>query len=206
VLASIAGANMENKVMAVRFGSSPLRQPWIGGGYRPGRLLLASVLFGAWLVGTAAAITSEDFMYSAAKTGVLSISPMELSPDDADFAGDYLRSPEALIGSGCFSTGLHLPQRAELSTLTVYYFRSIAIPVVRMHRKRLAVADPAEAFVDRGLTGPNNVRNQEVIALPPALRVVRNQVFAYSLTFCLADGTDSFLGAQIEYTFTSAGD
>ena len=73
------------------------------------------------LTGAAQAVTDSVFKYSAQKIGSYSISVVEMSPQSYGnvFSIDFFHG--RLYGGGCYTTGVHLPQGAKITFLTVYY-------------------------------------------------------------------------------------
>src|SRR3954467_7184372 len=84
----------------------------------------ASGLLGALsLSSIAQAVTDTIFKYTNPKNGYYSIHPMAMAPDGTFTAGAYINSYNSgtVTGSGCFGTGVNLPQGATMTGLTVWF-------------------------------------------------------------------------------------
>jgi hypothetical protein len=100
-------------------------------------------LVAATTIGAAQAITDSNFIYSSPKTGFYSIDSAALTPENELIvynSGLHGISP-ATAASGCFVTGVNLPNRATITDLDVW-FRSGASaggqPIFSLRRKKFS--------------------------------------------------------------------
>jgi hypothetical protein len=171
-------------------------------------VLAASAVALVLVIGGAAhAVTDTVFKYTNPRTGFFTIDPMALTPDP-DFR-TYTTSYNAgnLTGTGCFNTGVNLPNGATITALTVWFASG-------------ASSDPSFFFVRRDLTTGNpdtfvngvsvhddsTARKGHTFKIPNTAIAKVDGVHSYGFGVCFPDATNSFLGARVAYTFTTAGD
>jgi len=162
--------------------------------------------------GVAVAITSGDFTYSPARAGYFTINALAMSPDGSggatgysiEFASQSLRRNNGL--SGCFVTGVNLPNGARISNLAWWYSSGPGgEPSFILFRHALgngAVTNIAARFVG----SDTGARTLDYSAIPQSANtIVDNAKASYSVGLCLGPN-DRFSGARIGYGFNSAGD
>lgn len=155
--------------------------------------------------GTAVAITSPNFTYSAVQQGHYTIGPSALTPRGTDAADDYFINVSDLSGVGCYQTGVNLPQGASVNSVTTWYKSNVASnPGVFLYRHNVP-NDGINLLVSASIDDDSNTRKPITHTVPANLRIVNNLYFEYSYYICLDDGT-LFYGARINYTFKTAGD
>jgi hypothetical protein len=173
-------------------------------------LLVSGIAIGTLLVGTAAAVTSRSFTYSNAKTGKLSLSPSDFSPDELDTAGDDYHTTWAgarlTNGSSarCFNTGVHLPSGSKMTSIKFFYKSDASTNFFgKVYRQILATG----SFAELASSNPSNDANtlaSDVQPVPSALQRVMNGTYAYMVGVC--PNTGEFDGAVITYKYFNAGD
>ena len=171
-------------------------------------IFAAGVVATLVLSGTAIAITDTSFTYSSVKTGYLTISPMDLAPGTDEVAtGDYDVTGSRLAHrglGGCYNTGVNLPQNARITTVQTYYRSNTNSSSFALVRNYLAT-DTLEWLAWAALPDTDMSRTSVTSTVSSAARTVWNNVYSYGFEVCLA-APDSFGGARITYTYTSAGD
>lgn len=171
-------------------------------------IIVGAIAAAVGLSGTALAITSTSFVYSAAKTGYFSIDAMSMSPDSADSASDFLIEWTGSLttgSTGCYNTGVHLPNGATARSVTMWYSSSAGSdPTVLLLRRRFSDGH-SDNLVDGTGVSDTHVRKAVKINIADAMSKVNNLGYSYGFGVCLKNG-DAFLGARIEYTFNNAGD
>ena len=172
--------------------------------------VLAAFLIGAMSVGTAVAITSKAFRYSKPKTGWLSIHPADMAPDNiADPAKDYFNSWGGRLRnedqSRCFNTGINLPQKAKIQSVTFYY-ESDATSEFFGYLFRLPLGDKGEDDLAVAEPKTDTPGIQSItIDVPTDKQTVKNKKYAYAMGVFPYLGS-TFNGARITYTYRSASD
>ena len=175
---------------------------------RIGAVLMGACTVSALAFEPASAISANDYLYSPAKTGYLTISPMAMAPqrDDALFHPEYaITYPGTLQGFGCFQTGVNLPQGASIiSVSTVYASGNQSDITIKLLRSALSNGAAANLI---STTVLDNTMTRKVVtfAIPFALRTVNNPAYSYGYAVCLGLNT-GFAGARIVYTYKNAGD
>jgi hypothetical protein len=157
----------------------------------------------------AQAATDTIYKYSTPKMGVFTISPLAMTPYalGIDYTAEAtLGQLQVNSGQGCFTTGVNLPQGAEITGLhSVWTSGGTFISTFRLFRH--ALLTPQVLVVRDGAvigTGP-----RRLIKADPASgheQIVNNNQYTYSLLLCIFDTTDKFHGARVVYTYTNAGD
>lgn len=168
--------------------------------------LLAGAALASLIGGTAVAITSPDFTYSAAKQGYFTIDPMAMSPANAaSVEGFSIFSANRLAGSGCYVTGINLPQGAIVASVTTWYSSNVSSnPSIAVYRHNLPTGAATPLVADT-IADNSNTRKPITHTVPVSLRTVENLYFAYGYSICLGENT-FFYGARINYLYNSAGD
>jgi len=151
---------------------------------------------------SAVAVTSTEFVYSSKQVGVLTIHPMALAPDGSSSAAQsYFTgwSNASTTGDGCFQTAVNLPAGARIASLRVWSQGVIFVSFTGVN-----LNTGAGTFLFSGdvgdTTGSRVLTIKDITPNP----IVGN-TFAYGLGVCL-EPSESFNGARITYTYTSAGD
>ena len=160
----------------------------------------ALVVTGTMAGTPAQAFTDKNFTYTKPKKGFLAVSPMAFSPDGDASAVDYFNSwGGALTGSGCYNTGISLPNRATITSITYVHLGEVYVNLV-------------STGIGTGLT-TNIVSETSPLAAARTVRkvnvspeyIVANGTSMIGLGVCL-NANEEFFGAKITYTYTSAGD
>jgi hypothetical protein len=157
--------------------------------------------------GSAYAVTSNVFKYSASKIGYFGIDPMALAPDGADSAKVYsieFTGALSATGGSCFATGVHLPNRARMTALQVWYSSGASHnPLV--HLRRHGFDRSGDAIFQRTIVDNTSVRKSVNIRITDAaLATIDNAHYTYGFGICLDNG-DNFFSARIAYTYEDAG-
>jgi len=161
------------------------------------------------IIGNAAhAITDSIFKYSTPKVGYFSIHPMALSPDQDTRTYMVTFGDATLTGTGCFKTGVNLPDGATISALRVWFESDASSdPIFYFIRHNLATGQE-DAFVTSAVVHDDSaerVAHNFVIPNTSAAKVSSGQ-YAYGFAFCGQQNRDRFYGARVAYTYTTAGD
>jgi hypothetical protein len=159
----------------------------------------SGVLIAMFVGGIANAINSAVFRYSTPRVGYFSVSAMAFAPDDNISAGNFaVNYPTGqLSGGGCFNAGVHLPQGAKMTGLSVWFSSTSASAMLLRHRLINGVSD--EIVSKTGITRAGTFDISD-----PALEVIDNIRYGYGFAACPGNGV--FLGARIRYTYSAAGD
>jgi hypothetical protein len=160
--------------------------------------------------GYAFAITSNAFTYSPELNGALMIDPMDLSPDGNESAGNYhIDYPDGRLiagGSSCFSTGLHLPQGAKLVELRIFHASLSTSDLSFFLVKHVPATGANVSILTTGIPDNSGTRKATAFDLTAnANRVINNATGGYGLGICVG-ASDTFFGARIAYSYSSAGD
>jgi hypothetical protein len=169
-------------------------------------LLVVGLLIGMLTVGTAVALTSSSFKYSSPKTGKLSLSPSDFTPNGC-CGYSWINSwyPPALWGGGiiCFDTGVHLPNGSRIISIKFFYksdnTHDFAGGLWRQNlptgaTSTLAYVQPADdSFTLKSVSK----------TVPSTLQTVANGTHAYMVGVCPGPYFD---GAIITYKYFNAGD
>jgi hypothetical protein len=171
---------------------------------------LAGAAVAAVLGGTAVAVTSPTFTYSAVQKGYYTINAMAMAPNSDESAEDYLISyPTAALtsfaGNACYQTGINLPQGATVVSVTTWYQSDVTSDaLVSLYRQNL-LHNTKRTLISADIIDDNDTREFITHTVPTNLRTVDNLYFSYGYAFCLGNGTH-FSGARINYLFKTAGD
>jgi hypothetical protein len=169
---------------------------------------VAIVSVGLSLTGVAYAITSSVFRYSTAKVGYHTIHPMDLAADNDSrtYTILYLEGTLNSPSGGCFQTALHLPERANITGMSVWSSETAGGNVTaQIFRTTLSNGDGL-LVANEPSTDTSGTRVGKFYPITsPATVISRN--YGYGFDVCLAGGAAStFYGARIQYSFTDAGD
>lgn len=173
--------------------------------------LVAGILIGLLLIGSAVAVTSSSFKYSQTQTGYLRLSPMDFAPDSLlgatsdyfnSWSGGRLSNDDT---SRCFNTGVNLPQGAKLKKVTYYYQSDATSDFFGEVVRSDPVADTTQVFAVVSPIDDTDVAASVTANVPTNRKTVNNQRYAYAVGVCPNLGTD-FRGVRIQYTYTTAGD
>ena len=162
------------------------------------------------LSGVAQAVTDTIFQYTAPKTGYSSISVMAMAPGSTSSGDAYSSiwsSPGHLTAaSGCFMTGVNLPNSARMTQLTVWTTSGAGSDPILFLVRHALTDGTAHFFVQQPFPDNSGTRKRNNVAIPNTpTAVVNNASYTYGFGICLNDG-DSFHGARVAYTYTHAGD
>jgi hypothetical protein len=176
------------------------------------------LLFALLVGGAAHAITDTVFKYSSVKTGYYGLSPLKFVPDDYQDAAGYA---DVFAGgfqflqlangntSGCFATGVNLPQGAKVTSFSMWY-SSDQVDGVGTSLVRAALTDGADDVIATlDSTNASQTRTQRTKAIPDSVIVtIDNGHFVYSTTVCLnsANQQSRYYAGRIGYTYSNAGD
>lgn len=169
--------------------------------------LVAGVAIGLMFLGTAAAVRSGKFVYNSPKTGFISLSPSDFTPDgpSSGYFNSWGADSLSSDGSTCFNAGVNLPHKAVIKWVDFYYESG---PTTDFYGEFLRQDFLAGAGESLGVVNPlddSGVPTIASVAITPPLGKVNNSVFAYMVGVC--PGSDSVLhGIRIEYTYKTAGD
>jgi hypothetical protein len=143
-----------------------------------------------------------------AERGYLSIHPMSLAPASSGTVSGsgYFQNGISLrlLGAGCFSTGLNLPQGAIVRRVELYYRSSTDFdPSFYLYRTKPGI-DTHDLLI--GVTGMEDSGLPKSMVVPVArnLAVVKNDIYLYGFAVCMGK-QDVFDGARIIYTFDPLG-
>lgn len=173
-------------------------------------LMLVGVVVTVVLSGTAIAVTDNEFVYSTAQTGNLTIHPMALAPANHAAADNYSISwaPAKLTrgnASQCFNTGVNLPQQAKISRVRTTYSSGISSDLsVYLVRSELET-NTTDYLVGEVVPENSESRRTVVHDTRDAISVVDNTRYAFGFGVCLGP-TTIFEGARITYQYRRAGD
>ena len=159
------------------------------------------------LSGTVAALTATDFTYSTTKTGYYSIHPMDMAPEGNGAASNYSIGyiNAELFGTGCYSTGVHVPQGSRITQLVVAYSSGVGDdPGFFLYRSALSNGS-FTGLVDVEVQDDTDTRKLAVLPILGGPSLVSNIGFTYGFAAC-PGLSGIFNGARIAYTYTSAGD
>ena len=171
--------------------------------------LLAGIAIGMVVVGTAAAVTSSSFTYSKPKIGYLSLSTLDFSSDRVgDTLNDYRNDMAFLTDDSpdrYFVAGVHLPNGARILSATFWYSSSTLVTnfIGNLGRANLATPDSTDLARVQPTDNSGN-RTGVTQAVPAGMQTVNNRVYSYSVYVGIIPG-QTFYGARIKYSYTSAG-
>ncbi len=160
-------------------------------------------------IGTAEAITDTAFIYSAAKTGWYTINPAELVPQShlIGYNADTNLLSLTADNGACFGTGLHLPQGAAITQVTVWHQSGAPGGDLTIGVHRVGLATGAIDVVAAGNLHDNSNARKQVSLTPAAgTTAVNNASFRYTFVVCPLTTDNLFNGARISYTYKNAGD
>ncbi len=193
--------------------------------------LIAGVLVGIAITGTALALKSSSFTYSRTKTGYYSLSPMDFAPDSLHtptndyhkFWIDYVDPTPSPTDDSfvwrlgntdtarCFNAGVHLPKGAKMKSITFWYESGDLYGdlheddfygvLVRQNPSTNAAA----AIAAVAPIDDSGVKTPITALVESTKQTVNNQAFTYGVGVCVA-GDTYFYGARIKYTYKNAGD
>lgn len=169
---------------------------------------LTGIIMVLAISGLAQAITSDTFTYSAVKTGYYPIHPFDLSPDSDTSSENADVSPSgAIVGSGCFNTGVKLPQGATIVSITMWARSGVSTNPYLFLKRHTPATGAEVVLVDKQFPDDTNVRKSFSFTIPTSntARVVNNSNSLYGFLTCVGTNTE-FYGARITYTYRNAGD
>jgi hypothetical protein len=161
------------------------------------------------LSGAAHAITDTAFRYSTPQTGWLSIPPAAFMPiSNAYTWANFGYSLTGNTNAACFSAAVNLPQGAKMTAFAFWYQRNDSNNgnfTIALHRQNLKSGSVDEiATIAAANTG--GVRKAFSNAITNvSLQTVNNAAYNYVINQCVS-ATETFYGARIAYSYTTAGD
>lgn len=172
--------------------------------------LVAGMVIGSLLVGSAVAITDDAFKYPSPKTGYVNVSTMAFAPDSLQGAtDDYFNTwNESLTNQAtgrCFNAGVNLPQGATMTKVTFYYRSDATSDLGGYLVRRNAAHGSGVYVVSVSPTDDDDVATEVSASIPSTYRTVNNKKFAYGVGVCMDTEGTRFDGARITYTYTNAG-
>jgi hypothetical protein len=169
-------------------------------------LALASVASGQ-----AQAITKRAYNYTTPKRGYFMVPAVALVPRDNNAV--FTRSGVSILNSDsqllCFDAPVRLPHGAEITAMRAWYARPTEDAAVFIVGQRvrypqfIALNSIANTGSDQAPVSSGH--SVVVYNVPAELGVVRNNIYAYALTVCLAN-TGAFSAARFDYRYRNAGD
>jgi hypothetical protein len=171
-------------------------------------LALASAgLLALIVVGTAYAITSSSFKYSSTKTGYVSVSAMDMAPDnDAnDYFNDWSQGVEP-NDSSCYNAGVNLPSGSKVKSVTFLYKSGPTSEFFgRFVRMRLSTGVGTDIISAPNPANDTGLPSSVTRNVGAANQNVSNSQFAYGIGVCPGATDGTFIGARIKYTYRNAG-
>lgn len=169
-------------------------------------IALAGIVIGVALIGAAHAVVDSTYRYSTPQTGYLMVPAPAFVPESDTVAFSNGAALHAATNS-CFYAPVSLPQGAKIAQLTVWYTKS-GRDLAEAQLQSLSPLTPATltpiAVVLLTNTG-GAMRQASFDTFGTLVQTVNNAHFIYRIILCLS-GQESFVGARIRYTYTSAGD
>jgi hypothetical protein len=169
--------------------------------------LAAGIVAAIVLSGVAYAITGNAFIYSRAKPGYFSIHPASLAPFNDTISYQSSSGPPAQVqANGCLTTGVHLPDGAKITGLSVWYAAN-TVGGVGFSLFRDTPSNGTDAYLVFGSSDDaSGNRVGKLFSISRALATVNNKAGSYGFGVCPVNNTQIFYGARINYTYTTAGD
>jgi len=164
---------------------------------------LAIVLLG----GGAHAVTDTIFKYTNPRTGFFTIDPMALSADtdSRTYTTDYQNGN--ISGTGCFNTGVNLPNGAIVTALTVWIASGAGTdPNFVLLRRDLGTGNADVLLNHVNVHDDSTARTAHIFKFANNTGVKADNTHTFAFAVCLPDATNFFLGARVAYTYTTAGD
>jgi hypothetical protein len=171
------------------------------------RIALAAAAGTAALIGTAQAITDTAFTYSTPKSGSYSISPSALQPDDSGAVYSHNGGGTLTYtsgGSGCFVTGVNLPQGARVVSVNFWYASGNGNEPAFAFFRSSFTANVFEGAQYPG-SSDSGLRVQGGGVVPSGMATVNNPSYSYIVRWCAISPDNQFFGARINYTYSNAG-
>jgi hypothetical protein len=159
----------------------------------------------------AQAATDTIYKYTTPKIGSFSMSPVQLSPnaDNIDYSSDLFAGGRITVwsGSGCFSTGVNLPQGATMTGLTTSWSSVVGAGGAPSYiLVRSTLNNGMKTLVAKGDV-PDDTSSRKLFKanVLAGTELVNNHQHFYTLEICMGTN-DVFYGGRIAYTYTHAGD
>jgi hypothetical protein len=171
-------------------------------------IALTGILIGFTLSGAAYAISAAGFRYSAPQTGYLVIGAAAFVPQlsTTTYTMDSGLSLAA-SSSGCFAAPVNLPHGAKITQVAMWYSKTDVPGGFLL--QRVALTDPPSSATVIAEIAPlptgGVIKSAAVNVTNAPLQTVNNTRYAYAIAQCVSQ-TETFIGARIKYTYTSAGD
>jgi hypothetical protein len=162
------------------------------------------ILVGLALSGAAYAISSATFRYSTPQTGFLMIPAAAFVPETETVV--YHSGTElTTTGFGCFYAPVNLPHGAKMTSIAMWYRKNDAVQSGGQFLRKPVIGFP---IIIANLVSANTNGEEKSFAVSitdPSFQLVNNVRYTYSIFRCLSDA-ESFVGARITYSYTTAGD
>jgi hypothetical protein len=167
--------------------------------------LVAGIVIGLFASRVACAEQSNVFRYSTPQTGSLNINQAALTADNGSQVFDrdhgFLTAP-----TGCFQTGVFLPDGARLTRLTVWYSASVASKLQFLLFRDSSNSGLQGVIASRFNTDTSGNRVSETFVLSGPRATINNNGFSYVFMVCFSDSTAAFASARLTYKYRDAGD
>ncbi len=154
------------------------------------------------IAGAAYALTSKSFTYSKAKTGYVIVSHMAFTPGNDTRI--YTTEPDTGLTTtgGCFNAGVTLPAGAKVKSVQFFY-KSVTGAVLGRLWRTLLSNGSASSIATVQPTDTSGGYRSSIGAVAAAKQAV-SSAYSYGILACEGPG-DTFYGAKVKYTYTSAG-
>jgi hypothetical protein len=166
---------------------------------------LAVVASALAIGGGAAAITSNEFRYEDPKTAVYTLGGVAFQAAESDtrVTRSALGLSTPVAEQVCFFANINIPSSGRVKRVRTYVASNADAnhPSLRFIRVGISTLDPetiSEIEIPANVQG--TFETEEITESK-----IDNRRYVYMLELCLSQG-DFFASAQIEYTYTKAGD
>jgi hypothetical protein len=108
-------------------------------------------------------------------------------------------------GFGCFYAPVNLPHGAKMTSIAMWYRKNDAVQSGGQFLRKPVIGFP---IIIANLVSANTNGEEKSFAVSitdPSFQLVNNVRYTYSIFRCLSDA-ESFVGARITYSYTTAGD
>jgi hypothetical protein len=158
-----------------------------------------------------AAWAAADFTYDTPQTGYYSIHPMSFAPDGGTGSGGFFNRWKAGVlepdqnVQQCLNAGVNLPDGAVVKEVQVW-FSSNGVHELYTTLMRTELGTGSGRSIGGGVfrdSSGNRVTRTSTVG--DAVATIDNAKYQYGFGVCI-QGTTTFQGARIKYTYRSAGD
>jgi hypothetical protein len=171
-------------------------------------IALSAALLGGLALGDAAhAIVETTFRYSTPQTGYLSLAAAAFTPADPSAVFNNNGATLTTTGTACFSAPVNLPQGAKVTQVAIWYSKNDATASdLTLFRLALNAHPATDTIVEVPAPSTGGTfKSAAASVTDPSFQTVNNKRYSYFVSKCVTD-SETFLTAQITYTYTSAGD